>query len=834
MFKKTAIALALTSASTALFAQTVDQNDMEEVVVVGQRGMVSSAIAAQRAADTISSIVTNATIGALPDQNVAEAVRRLPGVNVLDDQGEGRFISVRGLDPELNAATLNGVRLPAPESDTRAVALDVIPSELVESIEVIKTLTPEMDADTIGATVQINTISAADREDFLQLNAVANYNDLNGDTAPEFGADFSRRLSDRVAVAGGFKVSERSTATDNLEMDGWDETAGGIVYADAIEYRDYDVQRDRLGASLTFDFVASESTDLYARFLYSKFDDFEERRRLVMEMDEEPTSGTATTAVFDSADGEISVRRGLKDRYETQNIRTFEFGGETEFDSGWEMDYSLSYAEASEHEYRTEDPTRFRRDFDGAGDLVISFDYSRLEFTPYTVLASNGFEDASTYELNKVERVDALTEEDETVFDFDFQRDFEFTDGEMEIKFGAKFRQKEKTGDVEIVEYSDFDAYTLDLVEGRQTYGLYDLGPLPDLNATRAFNRANRGSFGDVETLFTDSNLDDYSIEEDVMAAFVQTQYQTENLLVIGGFRFEQTDTSMVGNYVDGDAETLVVQSFENDYSNLLPSIAFKYDLAEDIVLRGGIYQSIVRPKLGKLAPRLETNEDFEIEAGNPYLQPYEATNFDLSLEYYFAPNAVVQGGVFMKDIENFIVDREYDDTDAPYSGVYNGFTFVEAVIPENGDNATVNGFELAYNQVFNSGIILGLNYTYTDAEGDLGNRTIALPSTSEVTYNATLGYENDRFSTRITYSYRDDYLDELGGAADEDRWVADQTKIDWSASYDVADNTTLFLKLANLNDTDYVAYQNFGGTPRLLQYETYSWTGKFGVTMSF
>lgn len=834
MFKKTAIAFALTSVSTALFAQTADQNDMEEVVVVGQRGMVSSAIAAQRAADTISSIVTNATIGALPDQNVAEAVRRLPGVNVLDDQGEGRFISVRGLDPELNAATLNGVRLPAPESDTRAVALDVIPSELVESIEVIKTLTPEMDADTIGATVRINTVNAAERDDFLQLNAVANYNDLNGDTAPEFGVDFSRRLSDRVAVAGGFKVSERSTSTDNLEMEGWDETAGGIVYADAIEYRDYDVQRDRLGASLTFDFAASESTDLYARFLYSKFDDLEERRRLVMEMDEEPTSGTATSAVFDSTDGEISVRRGLKDRYETQNIRTFEFGGETEFDSGWEMDYSLSYAEASEHEYRTEDPTRFRRDFDGAGDLVISFDYSRLEFTPYTVLASNGFADASTYELNKMERVDALTEEDETVFDFDFQRDFDFADGEMEIKFGAKFRQKEKTGDVEIVEYSDFDAYTLDLVEGRQTYGLYDLGPLPDLDAVRAFNRNNLGSFGDVETLFTDSNLDDYSIEEDVMAAFVQTQYQTENLLVIGGFRFEQTDTSMVGNYVDGDAETLVVQSFENDYSNLLPSIAFKYDLAEDIVLRGGIYQSIVRPKLGKLAPRLETNEDFEIEAGNPYLQPYEATNFDLSLEYYFAPNAVVQGGIFMKDIENFIVDREYDDTDAPYNGVYNGFTFVEAVIPENGDNATVNGFELAYNQVFNSGIILGLNYTYTDAEGDLGNRTIALPSTSEVTYNATLGYENDRFSTRITYSYRDDYLDELGGAADEDRWVADQTKIDWSASYDVADNTTLFLKLANLNDTDYVAYQNFGGTPRLLQYETYSWTGKFGVTMSF
>ncbi len=834
MYKKTAIALALASFAPVTFAQSVNENEMEEVVVIGQRGMVSSAIAAQREANTVSSVVTNATFGALPDQNVAEAVRRLPGVNVLDDQGEGRFISVRGMDPELNSATLNGVRLPAPENDTRAVALDVIPSELVQSIEVIKTLTPEMDADTIGATIQINTINATEREEFLQVNALANYNDLNGETSPEFGIDFSRQLSDRLAVAGGFKSSERKTATDNLEMEGWDETVGGIVYADAIEYRDYDVIRDRTGVSLTFDFVASESTDLYARFLYSKFDDLEERRRLVMEMDEEPTSGTATTAVFDSADGEISVRRGLKDRYETQNIRTFEFGGETEFDSGWEMDYSLSYAEASEHEYRTEDPTRFRRDFDGAGDLVISFDYSQLEFTPYSIVSSNGFQDASTYELNKMERVDAYTEEDETVFNFDFERDFDFADGEMEIKFGAKYRQKEKTSDVEIIEYSDYDAYTLDLVEGSQTYSLFDLGPLPDLNSVRAFNRQNLANFGDVELLFTDSNLDDFSIEEDVLAAFAQAEYQTENLMVIGGLRFEQTDTSMAGNFVDDDQETLIAQSFDNDYSNLLPSIAFKYNLSDEVVLRGGAYQSIVRPKLGKLAPRLETNDDDEVEAGNPNLQPYEANNLDLSLEYYFAPNAVVQGGIFVKDIENFIVDRVYDAADAPYNGVYNGVTFVEAVIPENGDNATVNGVELAYNQVFNNGIILGLNYTYTDAEGDLGDRTVTLPSTSEVTYNATLGYENERFSTRVTYSYRDDYLDELGSDAEEDRYVADQTKIDWSANYNVSDSATLFIKLANLNDTVYVAYQNVGGARRLLQYETYSWTGKLGVTMSF
>lgn len=292
MFKKSSIATAVASLSlittwanaqdNAANNESSQADELEVIKIVGQRGMLTSAIVAQREADTVSSIITNATIGNLPDQNVAEAVRRLPGVNVLDDQGEGRFISIRGLDPELNAAILNGVRLPAPEGDTRAVALDVIPSELVESIEVIKTLIPEMDADTIGATVRINTVNANNREDFVNAQIVGSYNDLNEETSPEYSVDFSRKLTDKLALAGGFKVSERKTSTDNLEMDGWSETDDGVVYAEAVEYRDYDVQRDRTGLSLSLDYQLSDDTELYTRMMYSKFDDFESRKRLVL------------------------------------------------------------------------------------------------------------------------------------------------------------------------------------------------------------------------------------------------------------------------------------------------------------------------------------------------------------------------------------------------------------------------------------------------------------------------------------------------------------------------------------------------------------------------
>ena len=124
----------------------------EDILVVGQRANQASALSRKRESDVVSDVLTRDAIGQFPDQNVAESLRRLPGVNVLNDQGEGRFVSVRGLDPDLVSTSLNGVRVPSPESDVRSVALDVISSDIIESIEVKKSLTPDMDGDTIGAS----------------------------------------------------------------------------------------------------------------------------------------------------------------------------------------------------------------------------------------------------------------------------------------------------------------------------------------------------------------------------------------------------------------------------------------------------------------------------------------------------------------------------------------------------------------------------------------------------------------------------------------------------------------------------------------------------------
>lgn len=841
--------------------EKLEERDIENVVVVGQRAMMQNALNRQRNDDLIKSIVTRDAIGQFPDQNVAEAVRRLAGVNVLNDQGEGRFIAIRGLDPSLNAASVNGSRVPSPESDSRAVALDVIPAELVESIEVIKTLLPDMDADTIGAAIRINTTNSLQREEpFYAFKLESSYNDLNGKASPKASVDFVYPFSEKLGVAGGFSYNKRETSTDNVEAEGWDVTDSGITFADAIEYRDYDVERERVGASFSVDYRVDDSTSLYARTLYSLFDDTEQRRRLVFEMDEEPTLGTSSSAVFFSDDGEISVRRGLKDRFESQQIFSLELGGITTT-GDWTIEYKASYAGAKEEETDTEDPTRFRNDFDAAGDIAVTFDYSDIELPIFAVTAGQAaFDDPATYAFNKTELVEGLAEDDEVAFQLDFTRELAVAQGDLRVKFGTKIRQREKSFDLSLQLFDDFSGtYTLADVSGRQSYDLAQLGALPDLSATRDFNSANRSSFeiNALDTAF-ESAIEDFTVEEDIFAAYVMGFYELDKLTMAGGVRIERTKNAMQGSLVelveeDGvrngvvlteDAVFTTARAFTNEYTDVLPSMSIRYDAQSDLVLRGGFFKSVVRPGISKLAPRFIVEEaddgEREGEFGNPALDPLSAWNYDLSVEWYFKPEAVFQVGVFYKTIDDFIVDAEFESADAPFMGVYNGVAFDEALIPLNGDDATVTGFEIAYQQALTElpapfdGLLVSVNYTYTDAEGDIGGRTIPLPAASKNNYNAMLGYERGPLSVRLTATYRDEYLDELGGSADEDRYVKDHTQFDVSASYRMTDNFRVYAQLVNLGDEPYLAFQNGPTGDQLLQYEEYSWTGKLGIQATF
>lgn len=833
------------------------------ILVRGQSANLASALSRKRAADGVSDVLTRDSIGQFPDQNVAESLRRLPGINVLNDQGEGRFVTVRGLDPNLNATSLNGVRVPAPGIDERGVALDVVSSEIIESIEVKKSLTPDMDADTIGASIEIKTTSAFDRKKDLYVAKIGgSYNDYSGELTPDIGVDFSTKLSDNFGVTGGLSYYKRKFESDNIEGADWAED-GGLIYAQEIQYRDYDVERERISGTLGFDARIGSHTELYLKGVYSEFNDQEFRRDVIFILEDANVSGNGANVVFDDTGTEIEIRRRVKDRFEASRIRTVVFGGESRF-GALKADYAVSWAKSSETKDGSLDPTRFDANFEDSG-LAIGFDYSNPRVPLYSVTGNRaGFVDPSNYGLDSIEfTAGSLGEDEEFAARLDLGYEIYSDAGTLTIQGGVKARWREKffAGTVEFWDNGDL---TLDQVLGApQTYRLTDISPLPGFTEATDFFNANRGAF---ELAVIDStiasNVEAYTVEEDIFASYAMGRWESDKLLVIGGVRYERTDNRMRGNIVqlveeDGDLpgggiaveDTVIVtpRNIERDYDHWLPSLNIRYAAQPYLIFRAAAYRSLVRPNIAQLAPRFEINEDNEAVIGNPDLVPYEAWNFDATAEYYMSSNGAITAGVFYKEIDNFIVGVVVEEP-----GSFQGIDFEEAETNVNGTTAEIFGFELGVSQQLDflpgalSGFLVQANYTFTDAKGLIADgglgavtdtptfREITLPSASKHTFNAVLGYEKGPVSLRLAGTYRDDYLDETDSSAEEDRIVDSLFQLDFSGRYKITENFQAYFEWININDAEYFAFNRLGGQQNVLQFEKYNWTMKGGIRLTF
>lgn len=834
----------------------------DEILVIGQAANLASALSRKRENDVISDVLSRDAIGQFPDQNVAESLRRLPGVNVLNDQGEGRFVSIRGLSPSLNATSLNGVRLPSPENDIRAVALDVISSDIIESIEVKKSLTPDMDADTIGASVEIETTSAFDRtKDLLTVKLEGSYNELADEISPKGSVDFSYRVNENFGVTGGLSYYRRTFETDNIEADDWEDD-DGLIYAEEFQYRDYDVERERISATLGLDFRAGDSTALYLRGIYSQFDDQEFRRRLTFDLGDAGVSGSSDNLVYDD-DEAITIERDVKDRFESQRIRSVVAGGESDW-GAWFADYSVSWAKSSEREDGSIDPAAFEREYEGEG-LQVGFDVSDPRLPQYSVISDPGdFFDPLAYDLNDIEFVALSDSQDEEyAAKLDFGRRFATDTGEFTVQAGAKGRWREKSFNG-TVEFYERDNYTLaDALGLEQTYRITDIEPVPGYTEASDFFFGNFDSFElqEIDGTF-DSAVEDFVVEEDILAGYLLGRWDSSTLSIIGGVRYENTSNILSGNDVllveedgtlpDGSTatdDTVIVTptSIEKDYDHWLPSLNLRYEATPNLVLRAAGYRSIVRPGPFQQAPRFAVEEaddgEREGEFGNPELRPAEAWNLDAAAEYYFDTNGAIFASVFYKSIEDFFVETVFEADDGPYNGVFRGVPFDEATIWFNGDKADVLGFELGASKAFTGaldGFVVRANYTFTDGDGTVtltaadGPRDIPLPTTSKHTGNISIGYDKGPIDIRLSGTYRDKYLDELASEPELDRYVDDHFQLDLSAKYRLNDNIQLFYEWININDAKYFAYNNLGGQRNLYQYEEYNWTMKGGVRLTF
>ena len=832
-FGFTVSALAIAIASERLSAaDAAATGATEHVEVVGQAASIDQALKEQRHSDNIESVVHADGVAQLPDANVAEAVQRLPGISVERDQGEGRFVSVRGLGPDLNSVTINGTLVPSPESARRAVALDVLPSELVQSLSVIKTLTPDMDANSLGGTVDVQSLSAFDHKGlFYTGSSEAGYNKNTHQTSPKFSGAISDRFSlgdgiDNFGVAAALSWNKRDFGSDNVETGGaWDFNNGARL--NSFEQRVYDISRERTGGGLNFDYKPDDDTQLYLRTLYSRFKDTETRNATSIEFDKPQAAGEL---------GKAKAKRKLKQREETQEIQSYVFGGERMMGL-WTLSGQAGYSTSSE-----DSPGHIAgATFKGNSSFPDSGFYGTEKPRP---IIGTGFYDPSNFTLDKVDWEEQDTRDTEKNLRLDLARDYDVQGYASQVKFGGKVSRRHKDNDLNAWVYKDFDDAgfndaQLNLTQfdkGNVHYQLGQFGPGISGGAIKdLIGGLNPGDYYDAQ----ESRANDFSMREDINAGYVMNTLDIDDWRFIAGMRYEGTQFEAKGTGVrDGAFEA---QDTKRDYHHWLPGLHARYQLDKNTQLRAAWTNAVVRPTFGQLAPGFVIEDD-EASFGNPNLKPLESSNFDLGIEHYMGQAGTVSAFLFYKDIKNFVYNN-----DLAGSGEWVDFT--EAHTYANGDSAKLYGLELAYSQKFDwlpapwNGLLLGANTTFSrssasiegfdQATGRNRKRDIDLPNQSDTVGNLMLGWEDDTLSLRLSANYKSQYLYELAGISDKahDLHVDAQTFVDFSARYSLTKNLQVSFEAQNLTDQPYFVYS--GHRRYNNQYEEYGPTYSLGLTFT-
>ena len=808
---------------------------LESVIVTGQAANLRGALDAQQAAQGIVSVVHADGIGQLPDNNAAEALARLPGVSIERDQGEGRFVRVRGLGPDLNGVSINGSAVPAAEADRRAVGLDVVPAGLIRSLEVSKTLTPEQDANSLGGHVAVKTLSAFDQPGrFFSLEAGANYDGNSGKTRPRAAATFADRFLDgKLGLALALSHDERAFGSDNVETGGAWDLDGSTAKLEELERRKYSITRQRQGAALNLDWRPDGQNggqSYYLRMFSSRFSDDEQRQAQGVEFEDAQAEGES---------GDAEVTRALKARKETARIASLTLGGERRF-GDWLASAALGGGQASESTPDGLAGAAFVKDVAGVG---FGGGSRKPLLTGPAALA-----DAAGYSLDDIEMETSQARDRERNARFDLQHEGRLAGMDLELKFGAKTSRRTKTNEQEtwVFKAKDLAKAPLNLTKAQLAMGQFldgtavdypwgTFGPALSASALRSLVAPlDRSKFREEE----DSRVNDFRIEEQVDAAYLQAKLElSDKTQLLGGLRHERLSMTAQGTGInEGEFESVAVTTRSHHW---LPALLVRHELGQDTLVRAALTHSLVRPSFGQLAPGFVIDGD-EAEFGNPALKPLRSRNLDLGIERRLARDGAVSAYVFHKRIRDFVYR-----TDLAGTGKWTDFD--SALTYANGEAAKLSGLELSYNQALRmlpgpwNGLILGANATLVHSsasvsgfkDGQPQSRRLALPSQSKRSVNLSLGWEGRGFGTRLALNHKSAYLLEVGDVLDaaKDQWVDAQTQVDFSLRYDISPKLAISFEALNLNDSKYYVYA--GRRALNSQYEQYGRSYKIGLKLA-
>ncbi len=954
--------------------------ELEGFTVEGMREGRSRALQQKKTLINITDIISADSIGNLPDQNVAEALVRLPGVSLDLSQGEGRFVSIRGVEPNLNNVTINGASASNPGVEGRqgrSMPLDVIGSSQVSQLEVIKSVTPDMDAQGLGGTVNIITPSGYDKEKtFAYGKFEVGYNDVSEDQQyaiqGTYGTTFGADRKFAMAVSASYEW--RPYRNEKIETR-WSEVTDEISGNDFLVLSDLEINPDegnrrRYGFNGKFEYRPDSDTELFLNVIFNRFTDW----RTSVEDKLEP-DGDVYCVNADCSQGfwgetgaaEVRLNRARTD----QDLINATFGGKKTW-GNLTVSSELTYSFA-----REEDPynnwTQFRgrgrgnqfrfrdgvdtpySDINGVaipselgdngtinqdgGGLPVYFDLTNFE----PVFTTGRDDDTTRFEHRRNRVENSLSEETSYIPRVDVQWDtdnFLGTGHTGFFKAGFKYLNRDRFVNDNSFRPVDNDLILSDnpaFVGPGQAILSYNTGF--DLQWDPLFNdhfggpgtpeelrqrlspiSGNPFEVDEVESV-ENSLEDDYDITEKITAFYLMGNIEIgEKLTITGGFRFEKTDVDLSANQfnsigdipesnldLSGCTESLdgefCVQKTSNtfDYNNWLPNIQARYEFSENLVLRAAITSTIGRPAFEDAAPisQFEAEdpvfdagntsgvpdewERFTIRLRNPNLQPYESTNFDVSLEYYLPSGGLLAIAFFHKEVDNPIFEFSFDLRDFDFDG--DGVTTENITVSEmeaeflritgstisklgiednqridrlrlrrgeeNASSGTITGVELTAQIPFTflpeplDGFGVDANLSFIDSSVDLTGTSVLQfqPDRENLDFpffrqpdligNVSLWYQKGRLSGRVAVRFQDSQWDELTEGPLVDVWVAEQTFWDAQIAYRFTDNWTVYANFQNFTHEtdDQIAGDN---SSLLREREDFGATFRFGLRWNY
>ena len=811
---------------------------LEEVVVTGTRVSQLIALQRKRSAESILDAVSADSVGKLPDFNAAEAIQRLPGLAVELDQGEGRYPIIRGIDSNLNNVTIDGNLVGAPEGSGRRVALDVVPSDLISVVEVVKAITPDLDGNAVGGNINIVTRSAFDSaEPFGAVSARVGHNDKSGRTPYGASATWGSTLGANdqwgVVLAGSYYIKRYDS--DLAEGLDWEEFSAGNFAPGNHRLFDYDIERERIGVNANIEYRPTDSTLWYLRSIFNEFTDIEGRDQLDFDAARGDQTVLSNTSV---ANDEGRASREYRQNDQTQRLNNISLGGEFNFDNiTWGASYTFSHAEEItpkriDWEYRS-----------GGGAFPNTVDVTNFfwEFD-----AGPAINDPNNYPFRRVRRRSDAIEEDINSIKTDIKIERDFGSRPGYLKFGLKYAERDKFRDRENMNYEDAVAFTLadtglfNAGPGQFFDGRYELGPVIDFRGHEQFFIQNASMFEfDAESSAENSVASDYDLVEDLYAGYGMFSVDFGTTTVLAGVRFEYTDAIYQASQINFDDPMFdplnpgtPIQDRTN-YFDVMPSVHVTFRPKDDVVIRAAWTNTIGRPNFEDVVPVLEIEDDVGA-AGNVELQPFESMGLDFSYEKYLEPSGIISVGAFYKDIDNPIYTRRTPNV------TVRGVPLVSLSRPENAKSGSLLGLELNWEQQFVNlpapwnGFGASVNLTFVDSEVTVFGREsddLTFFRQPDTIGNVALFYTKGRFETRLAASYRDAYLQGIGGEASEDVYFDERTQVDFKLTFDATDRVSIFGEVQNINDASRREYQ--GRSSRLFADEIYSWTALVGATVA-